>query len=135
MNPYAVSVVSCLLLFAGMPASAMIGHRVGRRLHRGDPDAKKLSTGVVDAAILSLLGLLTAFTFSSAYSRYETRRQLVVDEANAIGTAYLRVDLLPASAQPVMRDMFRGYVNLRAELWRVLPDPDIALAEYERGDT
>jgi hypothetical protein len=57
------------------------------------------------------MGLLIAFTFSGAASRFDTRRQLVVEEANAIGTAYLRLDLLPASAQSALRESFRRYLE------------------------
>ena len=56
--------------------------------------------GVIEGAVFALLGLLLAFTFSGAATRFEGRRHLIVEEANDIGTAYLRVDLLPADAQP-----------------------------------
>ena len=134
MNPYTISVAACLLLFLGMLFLAYVGHRTGRHVFQSSPDAKKLSTGVVDAAILSLLGLLTAFTFSSAYSRYDTRRALIVEEANAIATAYLRLDLLPIDAQPAIRARFREYVESRIELWRLLPDRKAALAEHARSE-
>ncbi|MCA9229522.1 MAG: hypothetical protein KDA57_02635 [Planctomycetales bacterium] len=132
MSQYLISVLACLLLFVSMPVIAGFGHRVGRRLLHCDENAKELSTGTVDAAILSLLGLLTAFTFSSAYSRYDARRLLIVEEANAIGTAYLRLDLLPEDRQPALRNKFREYVASRSELWRLLPSRDAALAAYER---
>jgi hypothetical protein len=57
------------------------------------------------------LGLLIAFIFSGALTRFDTRRVQVVEEANAIGTAWLRLDLLPAAAQPKLRDTFRAYVE------------------------
>ena len=53
-----------------------------------------------------LLGAL-AFTFSGAASRFDARRALAVEEANAVSTAYARVDMLPASFQPGMRELFR----------------------------
>jgi hypothetical protein len=65
-----------------------------------------------------LLGLLLAFTFSGAGARYEARRHLVVDEANAIGTAWLRLDVLPGSTQPQLRDLFRQYVDARVDSYR-----------------
>lgn len=134
MNRYTISVLACLLLFAAMPAVARFGHRVGRRLLQAHADAKELNTGVVDAAILSLLGLLTAFTFSSAYARYDARRQLIVQEANAIGTAYLRLDLLREDRQPALRLQFREYVKSRSELWRLMADDDAALTEHARAE-
>ena len=67
--------------------------------------------GATEAAVFGLVGLLIAFTFSSAAHRFEARRHLITDEANAIGTAYLRVDLLPRDAQPAMRALFRRYAE------------------------
>ena len=64
-------------------------------------------------AALAAVGLLLAFTFSGAASRFEARRHLITTEANAIGTAYLRIDLLPADAQPGLRKLFRDYLKLR----------------------
>ncbi len=132
MSGYSIGLVACLALPFGMYAFAVQGHRIGRRKLLSNPEAKEFSTSTVDAAVLSLLGLLTAFTFSSAYSRYETRRQLIVDEANAIGTAYLRVGLLPAGVQPEMRELFREYVGTRTEMWEALPDREAALQVYSR---
>jgi hypothetical protein len=59
----------------------------------------------------------------------------VVEEANAVGTAYLRLDLLPESAQPALRDLFRRYVDSRLEVYRLLPDPSMALDELERSQS
>src|SRR5205823_6543705 len=55
-------------------------------------------------------------------TRMEFRRQLIVREANAIGTAYLRLDLLPAPAQPPLRDLFRRYTDTRIAVFDSLPD-------------
>ena len=70
-----------------------------------------------------MLGLLIAFTFANAYSRFEKRRDLIVSEYNAIGTAYLRLQLLPIDRQPALRDKFHEYVKSRYQLWLLLlPD-------------
>jgi hypothetical protein len=87
----------------------------------------------VDGAVFALLGLLIAFTFSGAASRFDTRRQLIVEEANAIGTAYLRLDILPPSAQTALREKFRQYVETRLEVYRKLPDLSAARAELVKG--
>jgi hypothetical protein len=76
----------------------------------------------VESAIFGLMGLMVAFTFSGASTRYEMRRQLTVEEANAIGTAYLRLDLLPAASQPALRKKFRRYAEARIAVYRLLPD-------------
>jgi hypothetical protein len=133
MNPYLLAVLTCVVLALAMVGCALIGHRIGRRRHLADADAKELSTGTVDAAILSLLGLLIAFTFSNAYGRFEARRSLIVDEANAISTAYLRLELLPEATQLPLKLKFKQYVRSRHQLWRLMPDREAALAEYDRS--
>ena len=72
----------------------------------------------IQTAIFALLGLLLAFSFSMAASRYENRKQDVVQEANAIGTAYLRTDLLPEPQRTATADLFRQYTDVRLELAR-----------------
>ncbi len=134
MNLYILSVVACILVFVGMILLAIAGHRYGRRLSESVSDANKLRTGTVDAAILSLLGLLIAFTFSSAYNRFDGRRQLIVQEANAISTAHLRLDLLPEEKQSPIRDLFREYVKSRAKLWDLMTEKEAAFAEYEKAE-
>ena len=62
--------------------------------------------------------MLVAFTFSGAVARLEARRDLIVREANAIGTAYLRIDVLPGPAQPALREAFRQYLDTRLEVYR-----------------
>ena len=95
-----VALLAAAGLFVGVLVLLDLGRKIGIAQLARDPDAAAKGAGPVEAAILGLLGLLLAFTFSGAASRFEARRQLVADEANAIGTAYLRVDLLPSDAQP-----------------------------------
>ena len=112
-------------LFFAMIAVIEAGRRVGR--------ARKFeSSAAVDGAVFGLMGLLMAFTFGSASARFESRRNLIVEEANDIGTAYLRLDLLPATAQPKLRDAFRRYVDVRLAVYRSLPDVASAKAELAR---
>jgi hypothetical protein len=71
----------------------------------------------IEGAIFALFGLLLAFTFSGAIARYDIHRQLLVEETNDIGTAYLRLDLLPPAAQPALRQLFRDYTTSRLHLY------------------
>ena len=87
---------------------------VGRRLRRQHADA--VVSSAIEGAIFGLFGLLLAFTFSGAVSRFDTHRQLLTQEANDIGTAYLRLDLLPAQTQPELRQLFRDYTTSRLHL-------------------
>jgi hypothetical protein len=76
-----------------------------------------LESNTIEGAIFALFGLLLAFTFSGAVTRYDTHRQLIVEESNDIGTAYLRLDLLPPAAQPALRQLFRDYTTSRLHLY------------------
>jgi hypothetical protein len=84
------------------------------------------------AWVFALLGLLFAFAFHGAWGRFDLRRQLIVEEANTISTAWLRIDLLPEEAQPPMRDLFRRYLDSRLETYRKIPDMAAVEAELER---
>jgi hypothetical protein len=124
-----IAILCTLCLFAGILALMEFGRRVGMgRLARFGEDAVA-GVGAVEGAVFALLGLLLAFTFSGAASRFDARRQLIVEEANDIGTAYLRIDLLPAAAQPELRETFRRYVDSRLAVYRKLPDLAAARAE------
>ena len=80
-------------IFLALLAAAETGRRMGlARLHR-DPDGLPKGISASEGAVFALLGLLLAFTFSGAASRFEERRHLVTAETNAIGTAYLRPGL------------------------------------------
>jgi hypothetical protein len=110
-----------LVVFFGLVGAALglleIGRRVGRSRVALRGTAALEGFGAVEGAVFALLGLLLAFTFSAAASRYDTRRDLIVQEANAIGTAYLRVDLLPPAAQPELRRIFGQYVDTRLAIY------------------
>jgi len=104
------------LLFAALLGAISLGRRIGSR-HVADGTEHKGSRAV-EGAVFGLLGLLIAFTFSGASNRFENRRTLIVHEANAISTAYLRIDLLPPETQPQLRDDFRQYVDARLAVYR-----------------
>lgn len=122
----------CVALFIGVLLFLEIGRRIGARKSR-NVGAGSGGWGAVEGAMFALLGLLIAFTFSGAATRFDARRQLIVHEANAISTAYLRLDLLPAGAQPPLRDAFRRYVEARLDLVRALPDMSAAVAAIDRA--
>jgi len=113
-------------LFVGMVVLLEVGRRVRRRRMDRQENGDIAGIGTVENAVLGLFGLLIAFTFSGAASRFDARRHLIVEETNAIGTAYLRVDLLPAGAQAAVREIFRRYVDARLRIYQKLPDLDAA---------
>jgi hypothetical protein len=94
--------------------AAEVGFRVGRRHGRRVGDMEP-HVGTIQGALLGLLALLLGFSFAMAQSRYDARRALVVDEANAIGAAYLRAQLLPKPEGPEVAEALRRYVDVRLE--------------------
>jgi hypothetical protein len=104
---------------------------LGRRVAAVRDPASSRGAAAVEGAIFALMGLLIAFTFSAAQGRLDKRRMLVIDEANAIGTAYLRLDLLPAAAQPGLRDAFRAYTDSRIAYYNKFQNQRAAGAERE----
>src|SRR4249920_2368027 len=96
-------------LFLGMLLLQEVGRRIGVRRRAQDPEGAGIGLGTIETAVFALLGLLIAFTFSGAASRFDGRRQLVAQEANAIGTAYLRLDMLAPDARSALRQRFSQY--------------------------
>jgi hypothetical protein len=127
------SVAFAVFLFLGMICLSEVGRLLARQRARRDPDGAWLGIGVVDGAVFGLLGLVVAFTFSGAASRFDVRRNLIVEEANAIGTAYLRLDLLPSQAQPALRQSFRQYLDSRISVYQRFPHIEAVQAEIEKG--
>lgn len=102
------------ILFMLVLGSIYLGIVVGIRRRKaadGEPEAPR---GTVVGATLGLLGFLLAFTFAQGTSRFEARRHLLVEEVNAIGTAYLRADLLQEPQRSELRKLLREYVDVRA---------------------
>lgn len=121
-------------IFGAVLAAIELGRWVGARQRRAAPGTADSGLGAMDSAIFGLFGLLLAFTFFGAASRYDQRRDQILAEANAIGTAYRRVDLLPAHAQPGLRGLYRQYVESRLATYRKLSeDVDAARLEYDRS--
>src|SRR5262245_18809345 len=114
--------LSTASLFLAMLGLLELGRRAATRRIARDPEGARAGIGVIEGAVFGLLGLMLAFTFSGAAGRFDTRRQLIVEETNSIGTAYLRLDLLPQSAQPALRDGFRRYLDQRIEAYQAFPD-------------
>jgi hypothetical protein len=96
-----------------------VGRRIGMYRRRVDPEGAGTGLGALEGAVFGLMGLLIAFTFSGAATRFDARRDLIGQEANMVGTAYLRLDLLPQTAQPALRQDFRDYVDLRVKIFRI----------------
>jgi hypothetical protein len=102
---------SAWLLLPAMIVLLQLGHEI--RLRRKDAP----HSSAIEGAVFALFGLLLAFTFSGAVARYDAHRQLVLQESNDVGTAYLRIDLLAPRDQAQLRHLFRDYVSSRLHLY------------------
>jgi len=90
-----------------------VGYRLGRASRRRSDDEKESPVSAISGAILGLTAFMLAFTFGIVTDRYDARKALVRDEANAIGTAYLRSDFLPEPDRGEAANLFRQYVDDR----------------------
>jgi Ca2+/Na+ antiporter len=100
-----------LALFLFLMAEA--GYQLGRARERRHPDEKEANIGTMAGATLGMLAFILAFMVGSAADRFGTRRQLVVEEANAIRTAYLRAGYVPEPYPDEIRPLLREYVDVR----------------------
>jgi len=127
-----ITALSTIALFVGILICSEVGRRVGRaRLARGNGLSKGIDSA--EGAVFGLLGLLIAFSFFGAASRFEGRRHLIAEEANAIGTAYLRLDLLPADVQTEMRDLLRRYLDARVATYADVADASATESRLAAG--
>ena len=132
MNLIQIASATTLGLFLGMLLFLEVGRRIGLH-HLAQEGQLARGIGTADGDVFGLLGLLIAFTFSGAASRFEDRRHLITEEANAIGTAYLRLDLLPATSQAELRTLFYEYTGLRATVYHGRKQHGCRPAEAGKG--
>jgi len=105
-----------LPLILGLSLAIMeFGYRLGRWRHSRFVDEKEAPVAAMSAAVLGLLAFMLAFAFSMAATRFDARRQAVVEEANAIGTTYLRARLLPDPHKAAVNEQLVRYTKLRAQ--------------------
>src|SRR5437660_11996470 len=121
MEPPIPGLLFALLLLIGMLVLMEIGRRFGVRRRPKESEGERSGLGTVEGAVFALFGLMVAFTFSGAASRFNEKRMLTAQEVNCIETAYLRLHLLSPQAQPAPQDLFRHYVDSRLEIYRMLP--------------
>lgn len=120
-------------LFIGMLGCIEIGFRIERKRAAGESAGFWAGTGVITGALVTLLALILGFSFGTAETRFDRRRQMIIEEANAIGTAYLRVDMLPVREQPVLRDLFRKYLDARLEVYANVPEVEKATSKLAQA--
>jgi hypothetical protein len=112
--PLAVFVLSVVVLWL----SALVGTWLRKRRRSMDEEERQ-DFNVVLAATLTLLGLIIGFSFSMAISRYDQRKNYEEEEANAIGTEYVRAELLPAAEAEKVRGLLKAYLDQRIRFYEV----------------
>jgi len=120
-RPLFLFVVTFLLLWL----AAWIGMAIRSRQHEL-PENVRADYGTIIGATLTLLGLLIGFTFSMATTRYDLRKSLEEEEANAIGTEYVRVDFLPAGSASQLQALLRQYTDLRIRFYTARDQADLS---------
>jgi len=133
MEPAISPLLFAVLLFGGMLILLEIGRRLGIRRRSEESEGERGNLGTIEGAMFALFGLVVAFTFSGAASRFNEKRILIAEEANTIETAYLRLDLLSGEARPELQELFRQYVDSRLEIYRKLPNMKAAETEMARS--
>lgn len=145
------SVVIAVVLFLLILLANEIAYRVARRTAAKADQGLSTQTNVIQAGILGLLALLLGFSFNMALQRFDARSAAAIEEANAIGTAWLRTALLPEQHAAEMASLLSDYVDIRlkevkidmaspekreeitaqtlqlqSQLWRVMTDGEAA---------
>jgi hypothetical protein len=107
--------LTAIVFIAAILAATELGFRHGHKSYgKADPDTKSWVTTIV-ASVLGVLGLLLAFTMNMSVTRYDFRRLLVLDEANAIGTSFWRAQLVPPPEGPELANLLREYTKARIQ--------------------
>jgi hypothetical protein len=132
MEPPVSPTIFSILLLLGMLTMLEMGRRIAIRRRSHEVDGERSNLGTIEGAVFALFGLLMAFTFSGAASRFNEKRMLIAEEANTIGTAYLRLDLVP-DVEGKLQDLFRSYLDSRLAMYRKLPHIGAAKLEMDNS--
>lgn len=117
---YEITSISLVaILFGFMLVAIEIGYRIGHRLNSPNIEGTRILTNATLASMLGLLALLLGFTFSMSIQRFDNRSDHVINEANAIGTASLRVNLLPKPLKEEAKKLMDQYTELRIDSGKI----------------
>jgi len=109
------SLIIAAALFAGIILANELGYRGGRWWQSHTDEVIKEQTSSITASVLGLLALLLGFTFTMSVQRFDARSVAVIEEANAIGTAQLRISLLPEQHQAETKQLMSDYIKARLQ--------------------
>lgn len=114
-----------VILLIGIFIFYLLGFRVGNYIKLKYPETKADGIGPLEGALLGLLSLLLAFTFGESASRYDSRRALIVQEANDIGTVILQCDMYPDSIRTQFRKSLEQYLEVRIAYYDATDETEI----------
>lgn len=129
LHPEILILLLFLSVLVAVELGRLYGWRRGSRLKVDTPGA-----GSLNNAIFALLGLFMAFSFSGAASRYDARRQLIINEVKSSGTVAARIDLAPAAAQPELHATLERYLKARIATDRPVRSPDELLTALRKAN-
>jgi hypothetical protein len=128
-----ISLALFILFALALAAASETGFRFGRKAASRAIGKRTPPLGAIQGGVLALLGLLLGFTMSMAVARFEARKQLVLEEANAIGASHLRTRLLPDPERTRIANLLRDYVEVRLRNADVRDDLNRLQANREQG--
>lgn len=129
------TLILVLIIFVLLIAFYFFGHSIRKKAIKRDPEQSTIELGAINGILLGLLALLLAFTFSMASSRFDSRRQLVIEEANNIGTVILRTDIYPDSMRLLLKNSLREYVEARIAFYQAGKDVKKIVMYYLKADS
>lgn len=129
-SPFIISaVLFCLIIIF-----YMLGNFLIKKILERKSESVNIELGSINGALLALLGLILAFSFSMASSRFDTRRQLIIEEANIVGTVILRMDVYPDSIKNVLKTNMKAYVEKRIDFYQAGMDIPKLVSLFKEAD-
>jgi hypothetical protein len=126
------ALVAALMLF--MVFFYWFAIKISDFIFKNDTEKEINRIGTIQGSLLGLLALILAFTFNMSVTRFEQRREIVIEEANDIGTALLRCDLYPDSSRAEFRKDFKEYVEARILYYEAKTDDKIIQTALDKSD-
>lgn len=130
LSPFTIAGVLFLVLIV----SYVIGYRIRATRIKKNRAILNEELGSISSAMLGLLALILAFSFSMANSRFDTRRSLALDEANTIGTVFLRTEFFPDSIQSGIKSSLKEYLEQRIAFFEAGLDLEKMILHYDQAD-
>jgi hypothetical protein len=123
-----------VFMFIAVMSVFLVGYRLRHGIVQRHPERAETDLKTINGMLIGLLGLLLAFTFGMSNSRFNSRRELIMDEVNTIGTTILRTDIYPDSMRTLLRSKLQQYVELRIAFYKAGMNIDSVRILYNQGE-